>query len=148
MITLKELTADIAELESQPTTFQNCERLAVLYTIQDRLQKETKQPQNISYSCVAEPQESVNAEIKSVETSTKSVNTETANVILPSYSRYVDTKRQYQQGEISKEKVLKNLETLSDEIKDFLKRLYRNTDTPEERNILSKTITEINVGNL
>lgn len=91
--------------------------------------------------CVTEPQESV-------ETSTKSVNTETANVILPSYSVYVNTKRQYQQGEISKEKVLKNLETLSDEIKDFIKKLYRNSDMPEERNILSKTITEINVGNL
>lgn len=141
MITIEELTADIAELESKPTTYQNCERLAVLYAIQDRLQKETEQPQNISRMCVAEPQESV-------EASTKSVNTKTANVILPSYSVYVDTKRQYQQGEISKEKVLKNLEILSDEIKDFLKRLYRNTDMPEERNILSKTITEINVGNL
>lgn len=91
--------------------------------------------------CVAKPQESV-------ETSTKSVNAETTNIVLPSYSVYVGTKRQYQQGEISKEKVLKNLEILSDEIKDFLKRLYRNTDMPEERNILSKTITEINVGNL
>lgn len=140
MITLEELTADISELESKPTTYQNCERLAVLYAIQDRLQK-NEQPKNISYMCVAEPQESV-------ETSTKSVNTETASVILPSYSAYVDTKRQYQQGEISKEKVLKNLEILSDEIKDFLKRLYRNSDMPEERNILSKTITEINVGNL
>lgn len=59
--------------------------------------------------------------------------------------KYVEEKAK---GEISKEKVLKNLEILSDEIKDFLKRLYRNTDMPEERNILSKTITEINVGNL
>lgn len=139
MITLEELTVDITELESKPTTFQNCERLAVLYAIQNRLQKSAEQPQVISYSCVAKPQESI-------EPLTENATTE--NNILPSYSAYVDTKRQYQQGEISKEKVLKNLNVLSDEIKDFLKRLYRNTDMPEERNILSKTITEINVGNL
>lgn len=132
MITLEELTADIAELESKPTTFQNCERLSVLYALQDRLQKSAEQSHIMSYSCVTELQESVEPL--------------TENNILPSYSAYVDTKRQYQQGEISKEKVLKNLETLSDEIKDFLKRLYRNSDMPEERNILSKTITEINVG--
>lgn len=140
MITLEELTADIAELESKPTSYQNCERLAVLYTIQDRLQKETEQPQIVTYSCVTEPE--------IVNLSTQTVEPDTKNIILPSYSVYVESKRNYQHGDIPKEKVLKNLEILSDELKDFVKRIYRNSDMPEERAILNRTINDINVGNI
>lgn len=140
MITLEELTADIAELENEPTSYRNCERLAVLYAIQKHLQKETEQPQLVTYSCVTEPQ--------TVNLSTRAVEPDIKTVILPSYSVYVECKRNYQQGDIPKEKVLKNLETLSAEIKDFIKRIYRNTDMPEERAILNRTINDISVGNL
>lgn len=140
MITLEELTADIAELESKPASYPNCERLAVLYTIHDRLQRAAEQSQTATFSCVAEP-ETVNDSAQTSEPGGKST-------ALPAYTVYVENKRKYQQGDISKEKVLKNLETLSEEIKGFINRLYRNTDMPEERNILSKTIAEINVGNL
>lgn len=37
MISEKELLDSIAEVERAPASFQNCERLAVLYTLYDRL---------------------------------------------------------------------------------------------------------------
>lgn len=68
--------------------------------------------------------------------------------ILPAYFRYIEIKRKYQLKEVTQEKVFDSLKSLTDEIKDLLKLIYRNTDTPEERKILNTLISEINVGNI
>ena len=68
--------------------------------------------------------------------------------ILPAYFTYIETKRNYQLKESNKEKMLDSLKTLSEELKDLIKILYRNTDTIEERQILNTLISEINVGNI
>ena len=68
--------------------------------------------------------------------------------ILPAYFAYVEAKRKYQLKEATEEKVLNSLTILSDEIKDLIKLIYRNTDSAEERKILNKLIDEINVGNI
>lgn len=143
MITIAELNSDISELEKKPASYQNCERLAVLYTLQERLlQKSAGQLQTAAPSRISAESS------QNIKGHTKSITETSGNNILPAYKNYIEIKRQYQQGVIAKENVLKNLEVLSDEIKDFIRRLYRNSDMPEERNILSKTIAEINVGNL
>lgn len=48
----------------------------------------------------------------------------------------------------TKEKMLDSFKTLSDELKDLFRLIYRNTDTSEEREILNTLISEINVGNI
>lgn len=137
MISKSELLEDIEKLEKLLPTPQTCSKLADLYILYDHLYKIDDIPYS-EYSFSAQP--------KATE---KEYSEPEADIVLfPSYSSYIEAKRQYQQGEISKEKVLKNLETLSGEFKDFLKMLYRNTDMPEERAIINKVIGEINVGNI
>lgn len=68
--------------------------------------------------------------------------------ILPAYFTYVETKRKYQTKDVTKEKMLDSFKTLSEELKDLFKLIYRNTDTSEERQILNNLISEINVGNI
>lgn len=51
-------------------------------------------------------------------------------------------------GDLPKESVLRKLDTLSREIKDFIKMLYRNTDIPEEQEQISRLINEISIRNL
>ena len=63
--------------------------------------------------------------------------------ILPAYFIYIDFKRKYQLKEITKEKMLDSLKMLSDEIFDLIKLIYRNTDTPEERNLLNQLIQKV-----
>lgn len=133
MISKSELLEDIEKLEKLLPTPQTCSKLADLYILYDHLYK-IDNILNSEYSFSAEPKQ-----IK--------VDSET-DIILPTYSVYIESKRNYQQGDIPKEKVLKNLEILSDELKDFVKRIYRNSDMPEERAILNRTINDINVGNI
>ena len=67
--------------------------------------------------------------------------------ILPAYFDYVEAKRKYQLKEATKEKVIDSLKTLSEELKDLIRVIYRNTDTPEERNLLSQALQQININN-
>ena len=78
----------------------------------------------------------------------KNSNPQETKIILPSYDLFVKSKADFQRGDASKEKVLRHLDTLSREIKELIKMLYRNTDTPEEREKINKLINEINVGNI
>ena len=65
------------------------------------------------------------------------------NDILPSYLDYVNTKRKYQLHEVTEQAIYLRLEQVCKEIKEFLHILYTNTDTPKEREILKKLITQI-----
>ena len=63
--------------------------------------------------------------------------------ILPSYLQYIDTKRKYQLHEVSEELLYNNMKELCREIKEFVQMLYSGTDTQTERDILQRTIKEI-----
>lgn len=63
--------------------------------------------------------------------------------ILPSYIQYIDTKRRYQLHEVSEELLYNNMKELCREIKEFVQMLYSGTDTQTERDILQRTIKEI-----
>lgn len=134
MISERELLAEIDKYERNLTNYQCCEKLANLYIIYDHL-----------YG---------NQESTQLQPNTKTIETEsimdssTNGDILPAYFSYIEVKKAYQYGDIPKEKVLRALDSLSREIKDFVKILYRNTDMPEEREKLNLLISEINVGNL
>jgi hypothetical protein len=73
----------------------------------------------------------------------KSVEEKPRKELLPSYYTYIDTKQKYQHKDVTKEKTLDVLNSLSQEIKNFLLVLYRNTDTPEEREILNNYFCNI-----
>ena len=139
MISERELRREIEEYENKQPTYQVCEKLATLYIIYDHLYS-VKEPQTDSF----DSKYSFNSGPQHTEVEEKTDK----KTILPAYNLYVDAKTAYQYGDAPFEKVLKTFETLSQEIKDFIKMLYRNTDTPEERNILSTLIDEINVGNI
>lgn len=127
MISIETLEKTILEHESKDTTYANCEKLAWLYIVRDHL---------------------ANYE-KTTETSSKEISTfSPPNYVLPSYNSYIEIKKEFQLGNISEDKVLQSLNNLSTEIKDFIKTIYRNTDIPEERNILNNLISDINVGNI
>ena len=139
MISEKELLIEIEEYESKQPTYAVCEKLATLYIIYDHLYGIKKTQTDFSdtnYSFDSDPRQTDDEEQPDKK------------IILPAYESYVDAKTAYQYGEISIERVLKTFEMLSQEIKDFIKMLYRNTDTPEERQILNTLINEINVGNI
>lgn len=138
MISEKELLREIEEYESRHPTYQTCEKLSTLYVIYDHLYGKSKNETNMlqQYSYAPGTEEKYTPEVKE------------RKIILPSYDSYIDAKTEFQHGDISKEKVLRKLDTLSREIKEFVKMLYRNTDMPEEREKLNKLISEINVGNI
>ena len=139
MISEKELLREIEEYESKQPTYQVCEKLATLYIIHDHLYHAEK-----TRSDIFKTNHSFDSGPKQTEVEEKPER----KIILPAYESYIDAKTAYQYGEISIERVLKTFKTLSEEIKDFIKMLYRNTDTPEERQILNTLIGEINVGNI
>jgi hypothetical protein len=68
--------------------------------------------------------------------------------VFQNYNNYIQAKRDYQMRNIPKDKLLYTLEVFSQELKDFFAKLYRNTDTPEEREIIISLINNINTGNI
>lgn len=62
--------------------------------------------------------------------------------VLPSYFQYVEAKRKYQAKEGTKEKIIDSLSSVSSELKDLLKVIYRNADISEERQIITNFINE------
>ena len=126
MISERELMREISDYEDRTPTYQTCEKLANLYTIYDHLY-EKKEPSIMTAS----------------EKGT--LSNQTKNQILPAYFSYIEAKKSFQQGVGSKENVLKQVNVLSNEIKDFVKMLYRNTDMPEERAKITCLINELYV---
>lgn len=138
MIREKELLHEIEELENKQATYQLCEKLSTLYIIYDHLYGKSKEEPKMlqEYSYAPGPEQIQTPEVKETK------------IILPSYQSYIDAKTDFQRGDISKEKVLRKLDTLSQELKEFVKMLYRNTDMPEEREKINALINDINVGNI
>lgn len=113
MINLKEIKETIEELEERDNSFQNCEKLAALYTIVDH-------HKNISSPILQEFSD-----------------------ILPSYQLYCKVKKKYELKEIPEESLKVAAKTLCGEIKDFLVVLYANTNTEEERSEIKNMIKSL-----
>lgn len=113
MINLREIQETIRELEDRDSSFQNCERLAALYTIIDH-HKDVSSPVIQEYS-----------------------------EILPSYQLYCKVKRKHELNELNDEAVKVAAKTLCGEIKDFLMVLYGNTSTEMEREELRKMLNSL-----
>ena len=64
--------------------------------------------------------------------------------ILPAYFSYVESKRKYQLKEITHEKVIDSLKNLTNELNNLINLIYRNTDSPEEREVLNEFIKRKN----
>lgn len=128
MITERELSSCILELEESANNYQGCQKLATLYTVYDHLYAKKKEKQDTGYSYAA-----------------PNVNRDAESEILPAYFSYVQAKRLYQTGDAPKEKVLKTLDSLAYEISELIRELYRSTDMPEERQKLSDLIERIKI---
>lgn len=63
--------------------------------------------------------------------------------ILPSYLKYLDVKRKFQQKEVQQESVLLCFSNLCQEICEFLHRLYSSTDLQQERDLLHTLIEQL-----
>ena len=117
MLDIELVNNTIEELENSETNFTNCNNLASLYIIREYLNKYSNQTE-----------QTVEKELSD---------------ILPHYDIYCDKKRDYQLGNISKDIVLKSLQSVCQEISEFLHILYTSTDMPEEREMIKHTLSNI-----
>ena len=111
---IKDINRTIEELEKDSTTFENCQKLASLYIVRQNYETGLNERGN---------------RVKQELTD-----------ILPAYSKYVDTKRRFQLGELSEKVVEKHIKLLSQEIYEFLQALYINTDMPIERQYIKSAL--------
>lgn len=132
MINFEQIQKEISEHENKPLTAENCKILSSLYIIKEHLNKGAN----------TEPKGVIEPPIVSPPPKSKDVN----DNIFKTYTTYVQTKKDYQVQNVTKEKLLYSLEVFSQELKDFFAKLYRNTDTPEEREIIARLIDNISVG--
>lgn len=109
MLDLQEIENTIQELEDSDTTFDTCIKLSALYNVRDHLTKHSDE---------------VTLELSD---------------IFPAYQKYVDAKYKFQMNEISDSQMIKFMELLCQEIKDFISSLYSGTDTDTERHYIEKT---------
>ena len=58
--------------------------------------------------------------------------------ILPSYLQYIETKKRYQLQQTTVEYVCNALESVCNELTEFIQSLYSCTDTEQERSILER----------
>lgn len=63
--------------------------------------------------------------------------------ILPAYHEYCNTKRRYQLHEIQHDAVLATMELVCTEVDEFLRSLYRNTETDKERVRIRDTLSSV-----
>ena len=112
--TLEELVNDA------PTTFETCEKIAHLTITRDLLKSRLNRTREGSERVLNELHD-----------------------ILPSYNKYVDTKKRYQQYEVVEQMVVIAMQNLCDEIADFIITLYRNTESAKEREAIETMIDEI-----
>ena len=104
----------IEELEDSDTTFPNCADLASLYIVRNFYKPK-------SYS-------SVESEL---------------NDIAPSYKKYCDIKRKYQLNEITYDHVINSMRNVCREISEFIMTLYSNTESREERELLTNLLVSL-----
>ena len=115
---LQEIETTIKELENDNTTFSNCQKLASLYIVKKYLS--TDSPPKMNTNVVKE-----------------------FNDILPMYSEYCTIKRRYQMKELTSDAVVSAIKNVSREIKEFIRTLYANVDTQEEKDELTSMIAEL-----
>lgn len=108
-----EINNTITELETGPTTFDSCQKLASLYIVRDNLHKD---------QVINEYDD-----------------------ILPSYRAYCNSKELYQRGEVPESFMKTSLQSLSNEIYEFLHILYISADTQLEQNAFRDAITKLNI---
>lgn len=114
---IEDINSTITKLESDETTFGNCEKLASLYIVREHYLKGQNEAGN-----------DVQKEIQD---------------ILPQYHKYIEIKKRYQMGETS-EKVVENaIKPLCKEILELVQTLYRCTDMPEERAYIKKMVNDL-----
>jgi len=119
MIDLEMIEDTIEDLEQEPLTLDLCEKLATLYICRDNAKSRLNRKIDTSESVLIE-----------------------LNDIIPSYNKYVETKKRYQKYEVVEQMVIIAMQNLCDEITDFVSELYHNTETEAERAIIIKMIND------
>lgn len=114
---IEAINNSISDLESGDTTVSACEKLAHLYIIREHITNENK-------------------------AGLSRIRGEFSD-ILPSYIKYVETKKQYQQHKTSLEDVEYCMSTLCKDICEFIHILYNSTESSVERKCISSTIYNI-----
>lgn len=117
MIDLNVIEDTIEDLEQEPLTLELCEKLATLYICRDNAKSVLNRTRERSDEALSELYD-----------------------ILPSYSKYVETKKRYQQYEVVEQMVIIAMQNLCDEITEFISELYHNTETDTERTIIVNMI--------
>ena len=121
MVDITTIEDTLEELVNEaPTTFETCEKIAHLTITRDLLKSRLNRTREGSERVLNELHD-----------------------ILPSYNKYVDTKKRYQQYEVVEQMVVIAMQNLCDEIADFIITLYRNTESAEERETIETMIDEI-----
>lgn len=124
MLDISDIKKTIKELENSETKFDNCIKLAALYTVLDH------------YS----PEES--SKVAKTKTEDSGVQKEYTD-ILPMYHNYCDIKRKYQRDGVSSVAVMKSIKDVCTEIREFIQTLYSTTDMPEEREAIRYMLSEL-----
>lgn len=119
MIDLDMIEDTIEDLEQEPLTLDLCEKLATLYICRDNAKSRLNRKIDTSENVLIE-----------------------LNDIIPSYNKYVETKKRYQKYEVVEQMVIIAMQNLCDEITDFVSELYHNTETEAERAIIIKMIND------
>ena len=127
MINMVEIEKAINELESGPTNYAVCDKLASLYTVRH-------------FYHLDEEKETKNVEPEKTEVKNEVVVE--YRDILPSYRQYTEVKKRHALGEVSEENVLKTMQMLGKEIIEFLTSLYASTESIAEREILVNHLNE------
>lgn len=126
MLDLELIEETINELEQDVTSFENCEKLASLYICREMNKNANIRPIQGEYTQLQQT-DPVKQELQD---------------ILPAYSKYVETKRRYQQYEVVDKMLVYAMEELCNELVEFIGGLYHNTETPAERALLIKMVNE------
>lgn len=107
----------IEELESADTTFSNCQTLASLYIVRDMYKPQVSQ--------LLQADEKVAKELSD---------------LFPQYRNYREIKRKYQMKELPDSALSDSMALLCQELREFLILLYNNTELPEERECIQRTL--------
>lgn len=122
MLDLQEIENTIHALENASTTFDTCSKLASLYIVRDNLSKPVQTVVDVSNDAAVERE---------------------LTDILPTYGKYVDTKRKFQLNQVPEEMLITATKSLCIEIQEFLTIFYSTTELPQSRIIIVETLTKL-----
>jgi len=117
MIDSKEIDAMIKMCENSENSLSNVRNLASLYIVQEHMKNATQ---------------------RTVDSTERELSD-----ILPQYKEYCDIKRKYQLRILPETAVHRSMQFLCKEIEEFIKTLYNNTDTKEERKMIKNLLINI-----